>query len=144
LDQRGHGSNGHPGVYSFELLCGDLLGFVDQLGLDRSTLIGHSMGANVAWLFVQEHSDRVERLVIEDTAPPSKWHTYPEVPETPPEPVTYTGKPAAPYSSAQQPGSGWWDQLSTIAVPTLLTGTPGDEELGVARAADRAAVVQNC
>jgi pimeloyl-ACP methyl ester carboxylesterase len=89
LDLRGHGSSGRPGRYSFELLRDDLLGSVDQLGLERFTLIGHSMGANVAWLFVQDHSDRVERLVIEDTAPPSTRHTYPDVPEAPPEPVSY-------------------------------------------------------
>lgn len=104
------------------------------------------MGANVAWLFVQDHSDRVERLVIEDTAPPSMRHTYPEVPEAPPEAVSYDWQVRrALVAQLNNPDPAWWDQLSTIALPTLLiAGTPGDEELGVARAADRAAVVQNC
>lgn len=122
---------GHPGLYSFQLLRDDLLGFVDQLGLDRFTLIGHSMGANVAWLFAQDHADRVERLVIEDTAPPDARHTYPEVPEEPPEPVSYDWQVRrAIFAQLNKPDPAWWERLSTIAVPTLLiAGTADDEEL---------------
>ncbi|WP_353056550.1 alpha/beta fold hydrolase [Solibacillus isronensis] len=44
LDQRGHGGSREANTYSFELMCDDLLYFVDALNLGRFTLIGHSMG----------------------------------------------------------------------------------------------------
>jgi 3-oxoadipate enol-lactonase len=43
-DMRGHGASDWPGTYSFELMRNDVLGFLDALGLDRVTLIGHSTG----------------------------------------------------------------------------------------------------
>ena len=49
----------------------DFRAFVDALQLDRFSLVAHSMGANVAWLFAARTPERVERLVIEDTAPPT-------------------------------------------------------------------------
>lgn len=49
-DQRGHGDSARPGKYSYELARDDVLAFVDTLGLRDVVLIGHSFGANVAWL----------------------------------------------------------------------------------------------
>lgn len=48
IDQRGHGLSDRPGAYSFELMRDDVLGVLDQLGLDRVNLLGHSMGGTVA------------------------------------------------------------------------------------------------
>lgn len=70
LDQRGHGESARPGVYSFELMRDDLKAFADALSLERFTLIGHSMGGTVSFLFAEKWPDRIERLVIEDTPPP--------------------------------------------------------------------------
>jgi pimeloyl-ACP methyl ester carboxylesterase len=46
--------------------------FVDQFlasrGVERATVIGHSMGGDVALWLAAEHPDRVERLVIVDAA----------------------------------------------------------------------------
>src|SRR5690349_10240497 len=44
LDLRGHGDSADPGAYSFELMRDDVRGFLDALGLDAVTLVGHSMG----------------------------------------------------------------------------------------------------
>jgi pimeloyl-ACP methyl ester carboxylesterase len=69
-DLRGHGDSDRPAAYSFELMRDDVLAFLDALGLDRVVLVGHSMGGSVAFLLVEEHPERVDRLVIEDTPPP--------------------------------------------------------------------------
>ena len=71
LDQRGHGASDWASEYPPEAMPGDLATFVDQLGLERFTLVGHSMGGGVAFRYVADHPDRVERLIIEDSALPS-------------------------------------------------------------------------
>lgn len=71
LDQRGHGDSDWAGEYPPEAMPADLAAFVDQLGLERFTLVGHSMGGGVAFRYAADHPDRVERLIIEDSALPS-------------------------------------------------------------------------
>jgi len=70
LDLRGHGGSGWPGAYSFQLMCDDVVGVLDQLGLGKVTLVGHSMGGMVAYLVAMRRPDRVERLIVEDVPPP--------------------------------------------------------------------------
>ena len=48
----------------------DVLGFLDECGLDDVTLVGHSMGGMVAYLVAIQQPHRVERLVVEDAPPP--------------------------------------------------------------------------
>ncbi|MES0874204.1 alpha/beta fold hydrolase [Sinimarinibacterium thermocellulolyticum] len=47
----------------------DVAAFLDALGVARCRLIGHSMGGAVAQQFTLDHPDRVERLVIANSAP---------------------------------------------------------------------------
>jgi pimeloyl-ACP methyl ester carboxylesterase len=71
LDQRGHGdTDPAPDCdYSDDALLGDLVAFVDALGLRRLTLVALSMGGRVALNFAGCHPERVERLVIVDIGP---------------------------------------------------------------------------
>lgn len=71
LDMRGHGdSDWSPeGAYLVEDYVRDLEGLVDQLGLQRITLHGNSTGGRVVQVFAGLHSDRVERLIVEDVGP---------------------------------------------------------------------------
>ena len=71
LDQRGHGDSDWAPEYPQESMPADLAAFVDQLGLERFTLVGHSMGGGVAFRYTADHPQRVERLIIEDSALPS-------------------------------------------------------------------------
>jgi pimeloyl-ACP methyl ester carboxylesterase len=41
-----------------------LLALMDQLGLRRASLIGHSIGGRIAWTFAALHPERVDRLVL--------------------------------------------------------------------------------
>src|SRR6476469_4791349 len=50
LDLRGHGHSADPRRHSFELMRDDVVGFLDALGLDRVTVVGHSMGGMVGFL----------------------------------------------------------------------------------------------
>ena len=41
-----------------------LAALMDQLGLQRATVAGHSMGGRIAWTFAALHPERVERLAL--------------------------------------------------------------------------------
>jgi pimeloyl-ACP methyl ester carboxylesterase len=68
-DLRGHGDTDWPGDYSFRLMRDDVIGLLDVIGLRQVILVGHSMGAAVAYLVTIARPDLVARLVIEDASP---------------------------------------------------------------------------
>jgi pimeloyl-ACP methyl ester carboxylesterase len=75
LDLPGFGSSARPaGRYSFGLLAEVVVGFLDCLGLDRVSLVGHDLGGPIALLVAIRHPARVNRLVVLNTTP------YPELP----------------------------------------------------------------
>jgi pimeloyl-ACP methyl ester carboxylesterase len=72
FDHRGHGASDapeDPSAYSFERLVADTLQVADTVGLDRFRLLGHSMGGMVARQVVLRYPQRVEALILMDTAP---------------------------------------------------------------------------
>jgi non-heme chloroperoxidase len=65
LSQRGHGDSERPATgYRAHDFAADVAAFMDALSLERAILVGHSMGTQVAQLFVVEHPDRAEALVL--------------------------------------------------------------------------------
>lgn len=65
LDLRGHGdSQRPPDGYALGDLAADVLAFLDELGLERATIVGHCMGSLVAQRVALEAPRRVERLVL--------------------------------------------------------------------------------
>ncbi len=69
-DLRGHGDAGKPeaGPYTIGQFADDLRLLYDALGLDRASLLGHSMGGMICQEFALTHPDRVERLVLSGTS----------------------------------------------------------------------------
>jgi pimeloyl-ACP methyl ester carboxylesterase len=68
-DQRGHGGTSNPGTgYSLDQLTADLAAFLDAVGAPRCDLLGHSMGGMVALRLTLAHPERVDSLVLMDTA----------------------------------------------------------------------------
>ncbi|MEO8541687.1 MAG: alpha/beta hydrolase [bacterium] len=66
LDQRGHGLSDWADDYGPDAMPNDLLGFADALGLERFSLIGHSMGGMVSMRFTAYHPERITALVVVD------------------------------------------------------------------------------
>ncbi len=66
-DIRGRGDSRElPGPYGMDAHVADLLALVDQLGLERPLLIGHSLGAYIVSSFAVRHPDRVRALLLVD------------------------------------------------------------------------------
>lgn len=68
-DNRGHGgSKPTPGPYTLDLLAGDLVGLLNALEIDRVLFCGLSMGGMIGqWLGINA-PERVDRLVLSNTA----------------------------------------------------------------------------
>jgi pimeloyl-ACP methyl ester carboxylesterase len=72
-DLRGHGMSEKPdGPYTAEAMAADNLALMESLGIDRAALIGHSLGARVAWYVAFAAPKRITRLVVEDQFPDSR------------------------------------------------------------------------
>lgn len=41
-----------------------LLALMDRLGVQRASIVGHSIGGRIAWFFAARHPERVDRLVL--------------------------------------------------------------------------------
>lgn len=65
LDQRGHGESERPASgYHMRDLAADVVAFMDARGIERATVVGHSMGSFVAQQVALAAPARVERLVL--------------------------------------------------------------------------------
>jgi pimeloyl-ACP methyl ester carboxylesterase len=66
-DLRGRGASADaPGPFGLDVHAGDCLGILDHFGIERASLVGHSMGALIAPLIAAEHPGRVESLTLID------------------------------------------------------------------------------
>jgi 3-oxoadipate enol-lactonase len=76
-DQLGHGrSDVPPGPYTVEILARELLGLLDELGVDRFSFCGLSLGGTVGMWLGANAGDRIDRLVLAGTSPhwpPEMW-----------------------------------------------------------------------
>lgn len=78
-DTRGHGqSSVTPGPYSIAQLGGDVIALMDRLGIRRAHFCGLSMGGMTGMWLGANHPDRIDRLVLCNTAariaPPELWN----------------------------------------------------------------------
>jgi pimeloyl-ACP methyl ester carboxylesterase len=69
VDQRNHGDSPHSDEWNYEVMSADLLELLDEEGLDKVYLMGHSMGGKVAMTFAVNHPERVARLIVADISP---------------------------------------------------------------------------
>lgn len=69
-DFQGFGGSDAPedrALYSMDSFADHLAGLLDELAIDKTVLVGLSMGGYVAFSFLRRHGDRVRALVLADT-----------------------------------------------------------------------------
>lgn len=124
-DLRGMGRSDRVGPYSLRIMRDDISRFLDDQGLDRAILLGHSLGAFVAMLATQSAPDRVSALVLEECPPPVPLNL--PVPTDVPDTAPYYDRAIRPFVLAElnAPDPLWWEALAGLSVPTLvLSGGP--------------------
>jgi pimeloyl-ACP methyl ester carboxylesterase len=68
FDNRGVGETDKPaGPYSAQLLASDTVALLDELGIQKAAIFGHSMGGYIAQSMALDFSDRVECLILAST-----------------------------------------------------------------------------
>jgi len=81
-DLRGHGDFTHTGReedYTFAQLVEDTVALLDAWGIEHCDLLGHSFGGMVALRFALAYPERVDSLILMDTAPSSPAGYTPEM-----------------------------------------------------------------
>lgn len=69
LDLPGHGLSGKPDIaYTINTLTDYLKSFLSALGLEKVYLAGHSLGGAISLSFALRYPDRVERLILLNSA----------------------------------------------------------------------------
>ena len=67
MDLRGRGLSDKPSTgYSIENHCKDILALMNDQGLNRPVLMGHSLGAFISLVFVAQNPDKIDRLILVD------------------------------------------------------------------------------
>lgn len=69
VDLRNHGASPWAGTMSYPEMAEDVAALIDRLGLDRPTVMAHSMGGKVAMTLALSDPARVGALIVVDVAP---------------------------------------------------------------------------
>lgn len=117
FDQRGHGLSDWPGRYTDRRLVADVVRVAEAAGLSGFALIGHSMGAAIAWEYAARHSDMVSCLILLDASPdpPGETEAYVAGPETP------TGLKSPDEIVEWATAQGWTDGVDGSDLDRWLT-----------------------
>ncbi|MGB3144852.1 MAG: alpha/beta fold hydrolase [Maribacter sp.] len=69
IDQRNHGKSFHSEDFNYDILADDLKRYLEFHNIEKTNLIGHSMGGKTAMQFACSYPEKVEKLLIADIAP---------------------------------------------------------------------------
>jgi non-heme chloroperoxidase len=129
VTQRGHGDAPKPDDgYDVATLAADVAGVLDDAGVDRAVVVGHSMGSIVATRMAIDHPERVSGLVLMGAKPTfdvpdlQEFLASAEMFEDPVDPARVWRALAAGALRADHAGV-----LGHIAAPTLLAYGDRDE-----------------
>ncbi|HZP29607.1 MAG TPA: alpha/beta fold hydrolase, partial [Acidimicrobiia bacterium] len=61
--------------YAIPLLAGDVLGVIDEVGVERAHVVGHDWGSALAWSIAAFAPDRVDHLVAMSVGHPGAFAT---------------------------------------------------------------------
>ena len=111
------------------------------------------MGGTVAYLFAEKWPERIQRLVCEDTPPPSladvssidSWAGDEEEDDQPAEPLPFDELVwTAIIAQLRRPDPAWWSELPQISAPTLIIGGGPSSHVPQQKLAEVAALIPDC
>lgn len=74
-DLRNHGRSPHNKLMNYAAMTEDLHELMEEIHIDRVSLLGHSMGGKIAMKFSLENPEMVEKVVVVDISP-RKYHPH--------------------------------------------------------------------
>ncbi|WP_313689764.1 esterase [Pantoea sp.] len=69
VDVRNHGLSGRSEIMNYSAMAQDIVETLDAQGIDRVSVVGHSMGGKIAMALSAIAPHRIEKLVMIDIAP---------------------------------------------------------------------------
>ncbi|NBB74409.1 MAG: alpha/beta fold hydrolase, partial [Bacteroidetes bacterium] len=69
VDQRNHGRSFHSDRHDYPAMAEDVWHLLDDLQIESTHLLGHSMGGKTAMYAALAFPDRIDKLVVVDMAP---------------------------------------------------------------------------
>jgi len=80
-DLRGRGDSDKPEHgYNIPLHAADLAALIDELGMERPIVPGHSLGAFIGLYFAAHYPEKLSKLILIDAGAPLEWKTPEEQP----------------------------------------------------------------
>ena len=76
LDLRNHGASFWADAMDYPTLAEDIAGFIQQRGLSKANIIGHSMGGKTAMTLALSQPELVAKLLVVDIAPVAYGHSH--------------------------------------------------------------------
>jgi len=78
IDQRNHGRSFHSNEFNYKAMVEDLNTYCDHFKINKSVLLGHSMGGKTVMNYALTYPEKVEKLIVADISPkyyPLHHHT---------------------------------------------------------------------
>ena len=69
VDLRNHGRSPHSEQFDYEVMCEDIIQYIEDHNINKPIILGHSLGGKVAMKLAFTYPQKIERLVVADIAP---------------------------------------------------------------------------
>jgi pimeloyl-ACP methyl ester carboxylesterase len=69
IDQRNHGRSPHSEEFNYDVMAEDLRDFMEQQGIGKAHLLGHSMGGKTVMQFSFRWPEKINKLIVADISP---------------------------------------------------------------------------
>jgi pimeloyl-ACP methyl ester carboxylesterase len=69
IDLRNHGRSPHSDNFNYDVMCGDVLEYMEDNNIEKPIILGHSLGGKVAMKFAFTYPEEIEKLIVADMSP---------------------------------------------------------------------------
>ena len=66
VDLRNHGRSPHAEEFNYEVMCEDILEYMEANNIDNPIVLGHSLGGKVGMKFAFAYPEKLKRLIVVD------------------------------------------------------------------------------